>query len=55
MGSTYECMVSGESMPSLGTIQLQHMHTAVPAKTDDIMEHVQTSHDVITYVTTQVL
>ena len=40
----------------LGTAWLQHMHTAVPAKiADDIMEHVQTSHDVITYVITLVL
>ena len=40
----------------LGTTWLQHMCNAIPSKiADDIMEHVQTSHDVITCIMTHVL
>ena len=54
---TFEHKVSRESMPSsLGTALLQHMCTAIPTEiADDVMECMQTSHDIITSVMTQVL
>ena len=55
--STYRYVGSGESLPSgLRTAQLQHMHTAIPAKiTDDVVEHMQASYDVITCIMMEVL
>ena len=57
MGSTYKHVVSRESAPgSLGTVWLQHMHTAISIKTtDDLIEYMQTSHGIISCIMTQVL